>query len=127
MDTQMPSVVDEQMKLRAAGAITATANDTPIDMGTGFAPAMGGLPMQALIPVTVLKTSATDETYVVVVQDSPDNSTWTTRATKTITATGMVQLPFFLNAEYVRTGWTLGGTSPSITTLDSYITPQVLG
>lgn len=127
MDPQIPSMNDELLKTLAAGVITATTTGTAIDLGAGVTFPLGGMPMNAPLVATAVKTSAGDETYVYTVQDSPDNVTFTTRGTATIAAAGTQLLGVFVQQRYVRAVLTLGGTAPSITIADTYINPIVLG
>jgi hypothetical protein len=67
--------------------------------------------------LTITAASGTTPSLTVVVQDSPDGSTWTTRDTypaQTTTATVTRALPAGLNT-YQRVGWTISGTTPSFT------------
>jgi hypothetical protein len=67
--------------------------------------------------LTITAASGTTPSLTVVVQDSPDGSTWTTRDTypaQTTTATVTRALPAGLNT-YQRVSWTISGTTPSFT------------
>ena len=69
-------------------------------------------------------TTTGDETYALKVQDSPDNATFTDRSVSvTVTAAGVVTIPAFVTARYVRLVRTLAGTTPILTVADSYLTP----
>lgn len=124
MDPIIPSQNDANLKLLAAVTLTATANGAALDLGQGYAPNLGGEPMQAVGIITSVKTSATNETYAFKVQDSPDNSTWTDRSPSVlVTAAGALQVSCAITQRYVRLVYTLGGTAPSIVMGNIYLNP----
>ena len=103
---------------------TATFAGTALDLGVGAPNAGIGQPMAALVKSTNVKTSATDETYSFVLQDSPDNSTWTSIGPAVaMTAAGKLSVPGFRTQRYVRVNLTIGGTSPTIT-YEAWLTSQ---
>jgi hypothetical protein len=125
--TKFPSTVDVQLILMAAATLTASANGNTLDLGNGYAPEAGGQPVQAVVQVSAVKTSATNETYVFTLQDSPDGATWRNRSpSESLLATGGFLLSGFIENRYVRVIATLGGTAPSITFGDVYLNPIVL-
>ncbi len=134
MDPKNVGPVDTQLQLQAAGAVTASANGTALDLGAGWAPAAGGVPMLAILPFTALKRSAGNETYAFKLQDSPDNSTWTDAGANRATAddgyaadgtTGLLAVGGFIRNRYVRLVMTLAGTAPTITLGQVCLQPQV--
>jgi hypothetical protein len=67
--------------------------------------------------LTITAASGTTPSMTVVVEDSPNGTTWTTRDTypaQTTTATVTRPLPVTL-ATYQRVSWTITGTTPSFT------------
>jgi hypothetical protein len=86
--------------------------------GTGTAVqgwSRGGPDQQSRLTITA--ASGTSPSLTVIVEDSPDNSTWTTRDTypaQTTTATVTRALPANM-AAFQRVRWTISGTSPSFT------------
>lgn len=98
--------------LKALGAVVATANGTGIDQLASSA--NGG---SAILQVTAMDRTTTDETCVVKVQDSADDITYidlitfvspTVPGAQYLTVAGTVD-------RYVRAQHTLGGTTPSAT------------
>jgi hypothetical protein len=67
--------------------------------------------------LSITAASGTTPSLTVIIEDSPDGSTWTTRDTypaQTTTATVTRALPTTLVA-YQRVSWTITGTGPSFT------------
>lgn len=101
-----------------AGAITATAagSDTH-DVGDA-ALKPGAV---AIVDITALDTTDTDETYVVEIQGSNDSFTTPVElASRTMTATGRYVIPIYnwqagTTYREIRVYFTIGGTTPSIT------------
>jgi len=130
------STIDAQLPLFAGGVVAASTNFPSLDLGVGYAPNGAGQPMTAVIPITTVKLSAGNETYVFKVQDSPDGATWTDRsAARSIAddsiattdgAGGEIALPCAIINEFVRLVATLGGTAPSITLGGCFLSPLVL-
>src|SRR5437868_6163353 len=79
-DPQIVGPLDVSMMLAAQGTYAANQNFAGLDLGAGFVPAGGGVPMQAIVSIASLKRSVGDEVYTFKVQDSPDNATWTDRS-----------------------------------------------
>lgn len=128
MAKRLPSTVDIQLNILAAAVIAASANGIGLDLGVNFAPDAGGQPVQGIVNITAIKTSATNETYTFTLQDSPDNATWTNRSPATVaTAVGGLVVSGFIEQRYVRLSVVLAGTAPTITVLDCYLNPLVLG
>jgi hypothetical protein len=121
MDPQIMGPVDSQLALQAAVTKTASFNSAALDMGSGWAPGGGGVPMQAIVNYSAGDFTTGDESYTFKVQDSPDNSAWTDRspavvAPVTVAApSGVISVGAFIQQRYVRLVATLGGTTPSIT------------
>lgn len=133
LDPQVIGPMDLNLRLITAGALTANTNGAAINLGTGFAPPAGGVPMLGIFPFSALDRVSGDETYTIAIQDSPDGSSWTTRATTTTAAegftttgaTGVILLGAFIRANYVRATLTVAGTTPSITFGDCFLQPKV--
>lgn len=122
-DPQIPTPVDAGKVLLAAATKTATFNGTGIDMGSGFAPSHGGLPIQTSIPVTAIDATTGNETYTAVLEDSADNSTFAAIGpVVTISAVGAAILQGKVARRYVRVTLTLGGTTPILTYGAAYLT-----
>lgn len=124
-------VQDSQLALQASVTKTATFNSTAIDLGSGFAPAGGGWPMQGIVDYSAGDFTTGDETYTYKLQDSPDNSTFTdispgVVAPVTVAApAGQVTVGAFVKQRYVRLVLTAAGTTPSITYL-AYLQPRTV-
>lgn len=122
---------DANLLLQASVTKTATFNSTGVDLGSGFAPAGGGMPMQGIVDYSAGDFTTGDETYTFKIQDSPDNSAWTDRspgvvAPVTVAApAGAITIGAFIQQRYVRLVLTAAGTTPSITYL-SYLHPATV-
>lgn len=120
---------DANLLLQVSATKTASFNSTGIDLGSGFAPAGGGFPMQGIVDYSAGDFATGDEAYTFKIQDSPDNSAWTDRspgvvAPVTVAApAGAITIGAFIQQRYVRLVATLGGTTPSITYL-AYLQPN---
>jgi hypothetical protein len=134
MDPKVIGPQDTQLLLAAAATVTASGNGTAIDLGAGFAPGAGGIPMQAIIEASATKLSAANETYSFKLQDSVDNATWIDRSPPVTAANegitvdgtgGTILVGAFIRQRYVRLVETLGGTAPSVVLSDIYLQPQV--
>ena len=111
--------VDNDLILKAAGAITATATSTILDVGAGIIDAF------VIADVSAIDVVTTDETYAINVEgsNSADMSGAVTIATKTlkdgVATLGRYAVPF-RNEEvgviyrYVRINTVIAGTTPSI-------------
>ena len=112
----IPTPQDELLRLVASGTITATTATSSYDMGQGFAPGGPGVATAAVINATAVDRADSNETYVFVLQESDDNSTWVDCSTsRSITVAGVYSVIGFVNRRYVRLQRTLGGTTPSLT------------
>lgn len=122
---------DSQLALQASVTKTATFNSTGLDLGSGFAPAGGGMPMQAIVNYSAGDFTTGDETYTFKIQDSPDNSAWTDRspgvaAPVTVAApAGAITIPCSIQQRYVRLVNTIAGTTPTIT-YSAYLQPRTV-
>jgi hypothetical protein len=117
MDTTfIPGPQDSKLQMDTATTIAATGPGGVLDNGLNYGPGTIGQPICAVVNPTALKTSATNETYSAVLQESSDNATWTACG-PAVSFTGVVNgsVPGFLSKRYVRLFWTLGGTSPTLT------------
>lgn len=121
MDSKFPAIVDEQTVLQAGGSKTSTGNGTAVDLGSAWAPGLGGLPMQAPILISAAVLDG-NQTYSFRLEDSPDNSTFTKRspdvAVSSANVGNAVAAQGFISQRYVRLVWTITGStgsSPSIT------------
>jgi len=121
-DPAIVTPVDTQAKLLTGAQKTATYNGTAIDLGDGFAPSHGGLPVQTSFNVTERDATTGNETYTAVLEDSADNSSFAAIGPAvTIAAVGSVKLQGKAARRYVRVTFTLGGTTPIITYGDAYL------
>ena len=119
-------LTDIQATLSNAQALTATADSTDYyDAGAAYDWSRGEA-MGLLITVDVAADNTTgNETYSFAVEtdDNSSFSSGTILGTKTVAATDLtvgakVVIPFHIGAErYVQGQYTLGGTTPSITTV----------
>ena len=134
MDPKVIGPQDSQLLLNPAGVITTSGNGVSLDLGNGFAPGGGGIPMQAVIEAGAIKLTAGNESYGFKLQDAPDNATWTDRSPNVTTATegllvdgggGSILVGGFIRQRYVRLVTTIAGTAPTITLSDIYLQPQV--
>jgi hypothetical protein len=125
---------DTQLLLVAGGVYAATQNFAALDLGAGFAPAGGGVPMLAIISIASLKRSVGDEIYTYTVQDSPDNVTFISRSPgrtnvdEGLTVNnvgGVIALGAFIRNRYVRIALTEAGTAPTTTLNAIYLQPKV--
>jgi hypothetical protein len=112
-----PTPQDEVTRLEAVGTNkTASFNGTSFLIGVGYSPGGIGSTMAAVLAISLLDKTTGDETYVGVLQESADGTTFTDCGPAvTITATGVISLPGFVSYPYVRAKLTLGGTTPIIT------------
>jgi hypothetical protein len=134
MDPKVIGPQDAQLLLNAAATVTASGNGAALDLGAGFGPAAGGIPMQAVIEASATKLSAANETYSFKIQDSVDAATWIDRSPAVTAANegitvdgtgGSILVGAFIRQRYVRLVSTLGGTAPSMALSDIYLQPQV--
>ena len=104
----MPSIRTRELQLHALGAETTTGAGSAIDVRD-----MARL----VVYLFVTAVTGTSPTLDVVVQDSPDGTTWTNLASFTqVTATGeQAARPVTPFGNYIRVAWTIAGTSPSFT------------
>lgn len=102
-------VFDSELMLRIASAGNLTAN-----ANTG-SKKIKGTPIRGLaLRIHVPAAGGTTPTLSVSVQDSADDSTFTTIATHaTINAVGEYVLPFATDKPFVRAAITVGGTTPN--------------
>ena len=123
-DPVIPGPQDTQLRLQASVTKTASFNSTALDLGSGFAPGGGGRPMQAIVPVTAFDFTTGDETYSFTLQESSDNSSFTT-ISPSVSATAVTTyvVKGFVTQRYVRLVLTAGGTTPSITYGDAFLSP----
>jgi hypothetical protein len=129
MDSPFYGPQDANWLLQASTTLTASGNGTAINPVPGFAPPGAGEPMVAVFETSAI--SGTSPTFSVVIQDSPDGVTWTTRSaplsiTQAGPGVGTSVIGFFAQGQYFRYAMTIGGTSPSIT-FSAYISPFTLG
>jgi hypothetical protein len=128
MNAIFPGVQDSQLLLAAAVALSATGTGTAIDLGSGFAPGGGGLPLRGIVPITAIDT--VHGTYTFTLQDSPDNATWrNVSPAAPATLVGAIEASGFVQQRYVGLIWTfaaVAGGPPAITIGDSYLNPLVV-
>jgi hypothetical protein len=108
--------VPGQQVVVPSAARTATGNgDTLTGWHAGAVAYAGAAAPQSRLSITA--ASGTTPSLTVIVEDSPDGATWTTRDTypaQTTTATVTRALPTTL-AAFQRVRWTISGTTPSFT------------
>lgn len=103
-------------QLQAPAAITASGNTGSVDtLGYGV----------AMISLSVGAVAGTTPTLNAVLQDSPDNATWTNvtspnsgafpQITATPTGVFLMSVNMQYRHRYLRLAYTIGGTSPSFT------------
>ena len=105
--------VPGRTELVASAARTTNGNSSAVENWSRGASATSA----PQVRLAITAASGTTPNLVLTVQDSPDNSSWTTRdtfPTQTTTATVTRALPSGL-ARYVRVAWTITGTTPSFT------------
>lgn len=104
----MPTI-DNELIMRGSGAgnLTTTANLASEDIKkTGF----HGMSVQVMVP----SVSGTTPTLDVDVQESADDTNWSTIASSPqITAAGEYIISFATDKRYVRVALTVGGSSPN--------------
>ena len=115
-DPTIPTPQDTQLLLQDTTTKTATSTTPGLDLGNGFAPGGLGVPVAAVVSVTAIDTADGNETYSFVLQDSPDNVSFSpVGAAQAVTAVGTATVKGRVTRRYVRLGLTTGGTTPSIT------------
>jgi len=116
--THIPGPYDAEMLLEVVAGVTKTAdyNGATKDLGGGYAPGGIGQPGAAVVQVSALDFTTSDETYAFVVEESDDDATYTPAGPIiTVAAPGAVSVPCFLSRRYCRLKLDVGGTTPSIT------------
>lgn len=126
-------ILDAQLKVSAAQALTSTAASTDyIDLGVGRN-VFDGEPMAFLVHVNVAADAGNgDETYSFAIQ-CDDNTSFSSptslvshsiaRASLSANSLHILPIPIGVDVErYLRLNYTLGGTTPSIT-LSAYLVP----
>ena len=105
-----------------------------------FAPGQGGMPMLCNIEMVSYDLTTGDETYTFKVQTSADGTNWKdASATKSVgyggadlqgtaaamaAAGGLIVIPFFADARFVKLVATLGGTTPILVCNDIWLSPR---
>jgi hypothetical protein len=98
-------------------AVTKTANynGAALDLGAGWAP-QPYEPLGIAIQTTAYDHVDGNETYQFIVEESPDNSTWTaTGCSFFVTAVGVYENVVKSTMRYVRARLVVAGTTPSLT------------
>ena len=110
-------LVDGSMVIQADVTSAATANGPALNMGDGYAPGGLGQPLAAVVNATAVKTSASNETYSLKLQQSSDGSTaWEDIGVGVlVAAAGVVVVSGLCTKANLRLVLTVGGTLPSIT------------
>lgn len=122
---------DTQLQLQASTTKTASFNSAGVDLGSGFAPAGGGQPMQAIVNYSAGDFTTGDETYKFQLTESSDNVTFTAcsalvAAPVTVAApAGAITIGATVQKRYVRLEAVLAGTTPSITYL-GWLQPKTI-
>lgn len=105
--------LDSNLCPDAAVTKTANYNGAALDLG---GPPDVMYPVGVIINVTALDHADGNETYSFTIEESADNSSWTsTGQTFTPTAVGNSQTIVPVTKRYVRAHLTVGGTTPSLT------------
>ncbi len=114
--------LDAELKLLDAATKTSTGYSDVIDLGENFSPAPKE-PIGLDLDDSALDATTGDETYEVELQESYDNTNWSSTGLKfSVTATGQVFHQIGVARRYQRLKLTLAGTTPSIT-LDGWLSP----
>lgn len=114
--THLPTPQDQSLVLQATVTKTASFSSVGLDLGSGFAPGGVGMPAAAIVLVSALDQSSSDETYTFVMEDSADNATFAPiGASQAVTAVGAIAISGRVTRRYVRLKLTASGTTPSIT------------
>lgn len=138
MDPIYAGQLDAQLELLGAATQAASTNGAALVLSSDafasqFAPGQGGVPALAIIFLTAVKLTAGNETYAFKIQDSPDGVNWFDRSPTTTVALegmpndsggGVFVLGAFIRNYQVRLVTTLGGTAPSITFNNCYLSFQ---
>lgn len=109
--------IDTSMNPDQAVTKTAQFNGTALDLGAGWAPDPGKA-MGCHISVTASDAVDGNETYVFTIEESSDNSTFTSTGVTITCARGVLGLfggIFMSTKRYVRANLAVGGTTPSLT------------
>ncbi len=108
-------MLDDSLQLMDGQTLTETGDgETVLDLGEGYAP-QPDQPTRLELNIDTLDYTTEDETYVVEVKESDDNSTFTsTGLIIGVTAIGQISKVFSSVKRYVKLVWTLAGTTPSI-------------
>ena len=105
-EVQCSGQVDRAIVLHAHEAETSTAADASVNNGAASTNAIAHLHVTA---------ASADDTLDVIIEDSPDDSNWTTLGTfAQVSAIGSERLTITDTvAQYVRASWTIAGSDPS--------------
>jgi hypothetical protein len=128
-DPQYVGPVDTQLLLLPAGTYTSSpTNGSTVNLGSGFSPGGGGVPMLAQVPVTLTSPTNSGNTYTFKLQDSADNNTFVDRS-PAVAPSGsnsqILDVGAFIHSPYVKLVGVVSGTaSPSITIKDVYLQPK---
>ena len=143
MANKINGPIDAALKITPAATKTAAFDSSAFDFSQGanvfddaFPLSGGGIPMQAVIPVTSFNVGGTDETYTFTVQTSVDGvSGWepcsraasvgavAANPTDTLAQPGLLFLEFAVVNKFYRLDLAVAGTSPSIVFGDCYFNP----
>ena len=101
---------------------TASGPGAAYDHGAAFSPDPPGRAVMAVVDVTALDLADGNETYSFVLQDSPDNASFSAcSAAVAATAVGTVKVGGWAKQRYVRLAAVLAGTTPSVTYSATYV------
>lgn len=116
MAIALPTPQDSALLVQDTTTKTANYQTAGLDLGSGFAPGGLGKPVAAVVNATALDLVSGNETYTLTLEESSNNSTFTTAGAVTaVTATGAVAVRGWLTQRYARLSLVVGGTTPSIT------------
>ena len=109
--------IDYAAIIQASATKTATFSGAALDLGQGYAPGGLGRLLAAVVTVTAIDRTTTDETYNFKLQESADGSTgWTDIGFNVATTVvGVIVAKGVVTTRYIRLVATLAGTTPSVT------------
>jgi hypothetical protein len=112
----IPTPQDQSLVLQTTVSKTASFNSAGLDLGAGFAPGGLGRAMAAVVHVTAIDQSSSNETYSFLLEDSADNVTFAPiGASVSADGIGAFAATGRVTRRYVRLALTASGTTPSVT------------
>ena len=115
MTPTIPTPQDSRLLMQDTVTKTASYNTPALDLGAGYAPGGPGQGVSAVLAVVSRDISSGDETYGFVLQESPDNVTFSPAgAAASVTAAGVMLARGVIRTRFVRLALSVAGTTPSI-------------